>query len=118
MRCDIAEFSDTIALALINNMVFAVEFETSLPAGRAGEGSRFCVARFLTSKLTLMSGEPTWGGMKAMGRPGRARPPVGLSNRSRRFEVGAAEHKFVLPGWLVQPEGKFRVTGVMINPGL
>jgi hypothetical protein len=96
MRCDIAEFSDTIVFALINNMVFAVEFETSLPAGRAGEGSRFCVARFLTSKLTLMSGEPTWGGMKAMG-PSRA---------------------CKAPCWLVQPEGKFRVTGVMINPGL
>jgi hypothetical protein len=36
-------------------------FETSLPAGRAGKGSWFCSDRFLTSKLTLMSGKPTWG---------------------------------------------------------
>jgi hypothetical protein len=36
--------------------------ETLLPAGQAGQGSRFDWYRLLTSKLALMSGKPTWGG--------------------------------------------------------
>jgi len=35
--------------------------EALLPAGQAGKGSRFFMAPFLTSKLTLMSDKPTWG---------------------------------------------------------
>ncbi len=43
------------------------ESETSLPAGQAGEGGWLRLARYLISKLSLMSDEPTWGG-RAIGK--------------------------------------------------
>jgi len=75
--------------------------ETLLPAGQAGEGSQFFLARFLISKRALMSGKPTWGEERRrpigplLACPGGANvlqltppppniaSPVGLTNRKR-----------------------------------